>query len=106
MPPSFREVLALEPGAISKPVKSDHGWHVIQVSEVRPKRQLSLDEVKDRAKTLALAAKEQAVQKFWLDKLRASAKIDFDESAIRKFVAENQFGGNAAAARSMRPGDV
>jgi parvulin-like peptidyl-prolyl isomerase len=98
VPPAFKEVLALEAGAISKPLKSDHGWHVIQVSEVRPKRQLSLDEVKDRAKTLAIAAKEQAVQKFWLDKLRASAKIDFDESAIRKFVAENQFDGKVAAA--------
>lgn len=98
VPPAFRNVLALEPGAISRPIKSDHGWHVIQVSEIKPKRQLTLEEVKNRVKEKALAAKEQSVQNFWLEKLRAAAKIDFDESAIRKFVAENQFDGKAAAA--------
>jgi peptidyl-prolyl cis-trans isomerase C len=98
VPPAFKEVLALEPGAISKPLKSDHGWHVVQVSEIRPKRQMALDEVKDRAKAKALAAKESTIQNFWLEKLRASAKIDFDEKAIRTFVAENQFDGKAAAA--------
>ena len=98
VPPSFREVLALEAGAISKPIKSDHGWHVVRVSEVKPKRQQALAEVKDRAKEKALAAKEQTVQNFWLEKLRTAAKIEFDEKAIRTFVAENQFDGNAAAA--------
>ena len=98
VPPSFREVLNLESGAISKPIKSDHGWHVVQVSEIKPKRQQPLEEVKDRAKEKALAAKEESVQNFWLEKLRGAAKINFDEKAIRTFVAENQFDGNAAAA--------
>ncbi len=98
VPPAFREVLALEAGSISKPIKSDHGWHVIQVSEIKPKRQLALEEVKDRAKQKALAAKEQTVQNFWLQKLRTAAKVTIDEKAIRAFVAENQFDGNAAAA--------
>ena len=97
VPPAFREVLVLEPGAISKPLKSDHGWHVVQVSEIKPKRQQPLEEVKARAKEKALAAKEEAVQDFWLAKLRNAAKIDFDEKAIRTFVAENQFDGNATA---------
>ena len=96
VPPPFREVLKLETGAISKPIKSDHGWHIIQVSEIKPKRQQALDEVKDRAKAKALAAKEQSVQSFWLEKLRAAAKVTIDEKAIRTFVAENQFDGNAA----------
>ncbi|HEX3109648.1 MAG TPA: peptidylprolyl isomerase [Thermoanaerobaculia bacterium] len=96
VPPSFRQVLTLEPGTISKPIKSDHGWHIVQVSDVKPKRQLALDEVKDRAKEKARAAKEQSVQNFWLEKLRAAAKVTIDEKAIRTFVAENQFDGNAA----------
>lgn len=97
VPPAFKEVLTLEAGAISKPIKSDHGWHIVQVSEVKPKRQLPLEEVKDRVRERALAAKERQVQDFWLKKLRDAAKIDFDEKAIRTFVAENQFDGNAAA---------
>ena len=97
VPPAFKEVLTLEAGAISKPIKSEHGWHIVQVSEVKPKRQLPLEEVKDRVRERALAAKERQVQDFWLKKLRDAAKIDFDEKAIRTFVAENQFDGNAAA---------
>ncbi|HEV8435478.1 MAG TPA: peptidyl-prolyl cis-trans isomerase, partial [Thermoanaerobaculia bacterium] len=97
VPPSFKQVLTLEAGTISKPIKSDHGWHIVQVSEVKPKRQQPLEEVKDRVRERALAAKERQVQDFWLKKLRDAAKIDFDEKAIRIFVAENQFDGNATA---------
>ena len=33
----------------------------------------------------------------WLAKLRAPAKIKFDEAAIKKFVQANEFDANAAA---------
>jgi peptidyl-prolyl cis-trans isomerase C len=97
VPSSFKEVLTLDVGTISKPIKSDHGWHIVQVSEVKPKRQQPLEEVKDRVRERALAAKERQVQNFWLEKLRAAAKVTIDEKAIRTFVAENQFDGNATA---------
>lgn len=98
VPPSFAEVLKLPAGSISKPIHSDHGWHIILVSEVKPKRQMELAEVRDRVRKAAVEAREIEVQNTWLAKLRAAAKIELDDKAIRQFVAENQFDGNAAAA--------
>jgi parvulin-like peptidyl-prolyl isomerase len=97
VPPGFREVLKLGAGEVSAPIKSEHGWHLIKVSEIKPARQIPLDEVLPRVKKNATEAKERVVQNHWLEKLRASAKIDLDNAAIRKFVADNQFDANAAA---------
>lgn len=97
VPPHFREVLTLPAGGFSKPLKSEHGWHVVKVSEIKPMRQQALSEVEARVRKRALEAKERGVQDFWLKKLRASAKVAFDDAAIRKFVKANEFDANAAA---------
>lgn len=58
---------------------------------------MPLAEVTERVRKQAAAAKEQAVQEFWLKKLRAAATIKLDNEALKKFVADNQFDANAAA---------
>jgi parvulin-like peptidyl-prolyl isomerase len=97
VPPAFKEVLTMGTGEISKPLKSDHGWHIIQVSEIKPQRQMPLEEVMERVRSQATQAKEQAVADFWLEKLRASAAIKLDNEALKKFVADNQFDATTAA---------
>ena len=97
VPPSFKEVLSLGPGEISKPMKSEHGWHIVKVTEIKPPRQMPLAEVTERVRKQASEAKEQAVEDFWLKKLRAAATIKLDNEALKKFVADNQFDANAAA---------
>lgn len=96
VPADFRDVLTLAPGQLSKPIHSKNGWHVVKVLEIKPKRQMAFDEVKEKAQQKAAFEKQQAAQEFWLRKLRASAKVVYDDAAIRKFVAANQFDGNAA----------
>jgi len=45
--PAFETALfALEAGAISEPVKSSEGWHVIQLREIRAGKERSFDEVR------------------------------------------------------------
>jgi parvulin-like peptidyl-prolyl isomerase len=102
VPPAFKEVLTLGQGSISRPVESANGWHIIKVTEIKPKHQLPLDAVKERARQSALETKQRAAQKFWLEKLRAAAKVEIDDTAIRDFVAANQFKGDAPPQHGMK----
>jgi peptidyl-prolyl cis-trans isomerase D len=46
--PAFETALfAMQPGSISDPVRSEEGWHVIQLREVRPGKELPFEEVRD-----------------------------------------------------------
>jgi peptidyl-prolyl cis-trans isomerase D len=96
VPPAFAEVLTLGAGEISKPIASSSGWHIVKVTEIKPKRRQPFDEVRDKATARATFEKQQGAQKYWLQKLRASAKIVYHDAAIRQFVKANQFDANAA----------
>lgn len=96
VPPAFKSVLSLKAGEVSQPLKSDHGWHLVLVTDVKPQRQMAFDEVAERVRKNARQVKEQTVQDFWLQKLRAAARIEVDDAAVKKFVAENQFDPTAA----------
>ena len=77
-------VLALEPGAVSDPVQTDFGWHVIKLNETRIKPAPALEEV--RAELVAEV--QQAAIQAKLDELTAAATIvrpevgAFDPTAI------------------------
>ena len=48
MVPEFEEAVAgMEPGAISPPVQTQFGWHVVKLNETREKPAPTLDEVRD-----------------------------------------------------------
>lgn len=48
MVPAFEEaVMALEPGAVSGPVETQFGWHVIRLNETRNAEVPALDDVRD-----------------------------------------------------------
>jgi peptidyl-prolyl cis-trans isomerase C len=63
----------LKKGEITKtPVKTDFGYHVIQVEDIRPLKVPSFDEMKQQFRQ---RAQQQQIQKFVAD-LRAKAKVD------------------------------
>ena len=102
VPPTFKEVLSLPAGSLSQPIKSASGWHVIKVLEIKPSRQRTLDEVKDKVRERALTNKQHDAQKFWLEKLRNAAKIEVDDAAIKAFVAANEFKGEPPPQHPVR----
>lgn len=74
---------ALKKGEISKPVKSQFGWHVITVDDIRKKPLPSFDEVKGQISQALEQQKGTEVSK----ELRDSAKIDYVDADIREQVA-------------------
>ncbi|WP_136636140.1 peptidylprolyl isomerase [Pseudooceanicola onchidii] len=73
MVPEFENaVVDMESGAISAPVQTQFGWHVIKLEETRVKEAPTLDEVRDELR----AKVEQDVVKAHIDALVENANVD------------------------------
>lgn len=85
MVPAFEEaVMALSPGGVSGPIKTQFGWHVVKLNETRLKSAPAFEDVRDE---LMRRAQNDVVQKS-IEDLSTTAKIDvknladFDAAAI------------------------
>jgi peptidyl-prolyl cis-trans isomerase C len=76
MVPEFAEAaFKMQPGQISDPVKSQFGWHIIQVEERRQKQFPPLDQVRDQVTRYVV----QKSQSELILKLREDAKVERTE---------------------------
>ena len=65
----------LATGAISKPVKTQYGYHVIEaLSDVKPEKVTPLDQVKDSIKAMLLQDKKNGVMTKWVEDLQDKYK--------------------------------
>lgn len=95
MVPEFAEAaFAQKPGEVSKPVKSQFGWHIIKTEETRQTPVPTIDQVRDQIEVyLGRRAQQDAIQK-----LRSDAKIERVGAP-----AETPADGKAAPAEPAAP---
>ena len=73
MVPDFEAaVVALEPGAVSAPVQTQFGWHIVKLNETRLRDVPTIDEVRDELRPQV----ERAAVQARLDELTAAATVD------------------------------
>ncbi len=78
VPEFSKSMVQLKNGQITdKPVKSQFGWHIIKMVDVRDVKAPSMEEIKDQLKQMIMSDKNWQKAKFseMMQKLRAKAKI-------------------------------
>jgi peptidyl-prolyl cis-trans isomerase C len=87
---------ALKKGEVSKPIKTQFGWHVIKVEDRRPKPLPTFDEVKDKIIGNMVQQKGQQVA----TELRGKANIEYVDSEM-KLQIEQEAAVNAAKKKAF-----
>ena len=95
MVPEFEKAaMDLKPGEYSKTaVKTQFGFHVIKVEDVRAKQPPALEQVKDQVRDILLREKYVELVRAWRDEL----KVEYVDPAVKKAMEE------AAAAEKAAP---
>lgn len=67
MVPAFEKaVFSLQKSDLSEPVKTQYGYHLIQVTDITPKKQVAYDQVKEAIRTALLGQKQTEAWEEWL----------------------------------------
>jgi len=86
MVPEFEKAaFELKAGELSKPVKSQFGWHIIKIDDRRQKKPPTFEEVKDRLVGSMAQNKAQEIA----TNLRGKATIEYVDPEIRKQAEED-----------------
>ncbi|MGI9380070.1 MAG: peptidylprolyl isomerase [Methyloligellaceae bacterium] len=92
MVPEFEQAaFGLKSGSVSEPIKTQFGWHLIKVEDIRTKPLPTLDMLKDRIVQTLMQQKAQQV----VGGMRQGAKVEVLDSELKKLHEElrGSFGG-------------
>lgn len=85
--PEVRTVVAqMRTGDISQPVQSMAGFHVLKLLDMRPQRDLSFDEVKDRMRIRLRQERQEQLARDYLAGLANSSTVKLDQQALKGVV--------------------
>jgi len=70
---------SMKVGAISAPVHSPYGWHIIQVEEVKPAQVATLANSSQKIKDSLLSSQEQTAVPAFIDKITNAAKLTVND---------------------------
>ncbi|MHC8327158.1 peptidylprolyl isomerase [Pseudomonas sp. LB1P83] len=83
-------VSRLKPGAVSEPIQSAAGFHVIKLTEQQPARVATLDEVRERLTEALRAQRQEQIAKAYLEGMLNTATLSIDGAVLNKVLEEKQ----------------
>jgi peptidyl-prolyl cis-trans isomerase C len=85
MVPEFsKAAFALKVGEVSQPIKTDFGWHIIELEDRKMGAAQPYDQVKAAIRNVLLRQKVQEV----MDGIRASSKVEILDEDLKKYAEE------------------
>lgn len=89
--PEVRGVVArLKVGAVSEPVQSAAGFHVIKLTELQPARQATLDELRERLTQALRAQRQEQIAKAYLEGMLTTATLSIDGAELNKVLEQKR----------------
>lgn len=87
--PEVRSAVArLKVGAVSDPVQSAAGFHVIKLTEQQPPRTATLDELRDQLTQALRAQRQEQIAQAYLDGMLNTATLSIDGAELNKILEE------------------
>ncbi|MEN5043708.1 peptidylprolyl isomerase [Pseudomonas koreensis] len=88
--PEVRGAVAkLKVGAVSEPVQSAAGFHVIKLTEQQPARTATLDELRDQLTQALRAQRQEQIAQAYLDGMLNTATLSIDGAELNKVLESN-----------------
>jgi peptidylprolyl isomerase len=85
--PEVRGVVSrLKVGAVSEPVQSAMGFHVIKLTEQQPARVATLDELRERLTQALRAQRQEQIAKAYLEGMLNTATLSIDGAELNKIL--------------------
>lgn len=81
-------VSRLKVGAVSEPVQSAAGFHVIKLTEQQPARTATLDELRERLTQALRAQRQEQIAKAYLEGMLNTATLSIDGAELNKVLEE------------------
>jgi peptidylprolyl isomerase len=89
--PEVRGVVArLKVGAVSEPVQSAAGFHVIKLTEQQPARTATLEELRERLTQALRAQRQEQIAKAYLEGMLNTATLSIDGAELNKVLEEKR----------------
>jgi peptidylprolyl isomerase len=87
--PEVRGAVArLKVGAVSDPVQSAAGFHVIKLTEQQPARTATLEELRDQLTQALRAQRQEQIAQAYLDGMLNTATLSIDGAELNKIIEE------------------
>ncbi|UST66573.1 peptidylprolyl isomerase [Pseudomonas moraviensis] len=89
--PEVRGAVArLKVGAVSDPVQSAAGFHVIKLTEQQPARTATLDELRDQLTQALRARRQEQIAQAYLDGMLNTATLSIDGAELNKVLEDHR----------------